>query len=252
MVLLCAFFAHMFYPIAKALLRTDSYNEPMTVEFIQSQNGTSALIVVDDFSMLVNAGNKSNYKNIVKTMDKYGIQKLDHLVVTCNDTTYNGSANKIIKKYQPKNILAGQGVKKLKTDVEVKYPIAEYMFTHNALKVTVVAANDDENAAKKEDLPLVLRLDYKNDSFLISNKATVKELNYNIEHTAKSFTFKNCDVISANSVWLSSYNAKYYIISDGKDFILDNIKDQKNAKPLFAQEKNHIFITYGNGIKYQE
>ena len=81
-------------------LKTKAHNiisSDLIVEFIDVGYGNATFVKNDKFTMLIDTGDKIHYNNVVKTLKKYNVKKLDYLFLTNNEDSHIGASSKIIK-----------------------------------------------------------------------------------------------------------------------------------------------------------
>lgn len=248
-------------------LKTKAHNiisSDLIVEFIDVGYGNATFVKNDKFTMLIDTGDKIHYNNVVKTLKKYNVKKLDYLFLTNNEDSHIGASSKIIKKYNPDNILASAMINSLDANKKIKYPSAGYMFNYDKLKIRVIAPVENKiTKNNSEILSLMVRLDYGKTGFLICSDSTIDKY-YKILKKDKTEAFNNIDVLDVENhgsigahdnekTAMELLNPKYAVISSDTHNIKKELTDafnSKNIKALFTKDSGNItFYSNGNKVK---
>lgn len=248
-------------------LKSQGYNiisSDLIVEFIDVGYGNATFVKNDNFTMLIDTGDKAHYNNVVETLKKYNVKKLDYLFLTNNKNEHIGASSKIIKKYNPDNILASAMINSLDTNKKVKYPNAGYMFNYDKLKIRVIAPMENKiTKNNSEILSLMVRLDYGGTGFLICSDATIDKY-YQILKVDKTQAFGNIDVLGVENhgsigahdnekTAMELLNPKYAVISSNTHNIKKELTDAFNfqsIKAFFTKDNGNIkFSSNGEKIK---
>lgn len=248
-------------------LKTKAHNiisSDLIVEFIDVGYGNATFVKNDKFTMLIDTGDKVHYNNVVKTLKKYNVKKLDYLFLTNNEDSHIGASSKIIKKYNPDNILASAMINSLDANKKIKYPSAGYMFNYDKLKIRVIAPVENKiTKNNSEILSLMVRLDYGKTGFLICSDSTIDKY-YKILKKDKTEAFNNIDVLGVENhgsigahdnekTAMELLNPKYAVISSDTHNIKKELTDafnSKNIKALFTKDSGNItFYSNGNKVK---
>ena len=248
-------------------LKTKAHNiisSDLIVEFIDVGYGNATFVKNDKFTMLIDTGDKIHYNNVVKTLKKYNVKKLDYLFLTNNEDSHIGASSKIIKKYNPDNILASAMINSLDANKKIKYPSAGYMFNYDKLKIMVIAPVENKiTKNNSEILSLMVRLDYGKTGFLICSDSTIDKY-YKILKKDKTEAFNNIDVLGVENhgsigahdnekTAMELLNPKYAVISSDTHNIKKELTDafnSKNIKALFTKDSGNItFYSNGNKVK---
>lgn len=153
----------------------------LSVSFIDVGQGDSTFICCDGATMLIDAGVPEMGPRVAEYLKNLGVTKLDYLVGTHPDADHIGGLSTVINAYPVGKLLMTHtysttetfvsliktiGAKKLK----IKAPTVGESFSLGGAVCTVLAPNavyDDTN-----DMSIVLRLVYKNRTFLFTGDAS--------------------------------------------------------------------------------
>ncbi len=172
---------------------TTSSTSKMLVHYINVGQGDAELIQVNGKNMLIDAGPRSNEKDIVSYLDKLKIKKLDYVIATHPHEDHIGNMAAIISKYEigkfyaPKveantrtfeNMIKALKKKNLKINV-IKEGTSTIELGKNT-KVLVFSPKAD-GYGKKTNLnnySPIMKVVYGNTSFLFTGDAETVEENY--------------------------------------------------------------------------
>ena len=238
----------------------------------------SSLIMAYDKTMLIDAGNNEDGKNIAKYIHELGINKIDYVVGTHSDEDHIGGLDDIIDSFEiGKIFMSKNGIEKVnyqnvikaanKKNIEVVKPNRGDKFTFKSNDSKTEAEFEVMLALSGEDISsnnssIVLKLQYENTSYLFMGDA---------EKVAESTrTWPKVDVLkvghhgsntSSSDNFLKQVKPHYAVIEVGKDnkYNLPNSKaitriENSGATILRTdlKQKSIWMISDGNNIEVKE
>lgn len=242
-------------------------DDNLRVYFIDVGQADSILVMNGNESMLIDAGNNDDGKDVVKFIKEKGIEKLNYLIGTHPHEDHIGGLDNVIKDFEIENIfmpkidtttktfedvLDAISAKKLK----VTAPVKGQKFKVGEAECEVMT----DTILDKESLNLssiVIRLQFGNNSFLFTGDAETK--NENTRQWPKTDVLKvghHGSNTSSSESFLKQVSPQYAIIMAGKDNtyglpkarILDRLKSV-NAKIYRTDENGTIeMVSDGNEI----
>ncbi|WP_313893714.1 MBL fold metallo-hydrolase [Psychrobacillus sp.] len=190
--------------------------------FIQSPNGKN---------MLIDGGKRDSGKEVVAFLRDLGVNKLDYVVATHPDADHIGGLLAVLNSISIKNFVdsgkvhTSQTYEKMLTLIqEKKIPFivpanGDEISLDPAINITVL--NAGEGAADNNEASIVLRVAYKDVSFLLTGDAdTGVESNmmeqYNVESTILKAGHHGSNT-SSSSEFIAAVKPEVSILSYGKD-----------------------------------
>ncbi len=76
----------------------------MRVDFLNVGDADAILVRADDTVILVDTGETNDYQKITSTLSNYGIQAIDHLIITHYDNDHIGTAAQLLKDYPVRHV----------------------------------------------------------------------------------------------------------------------------------------------------
>ncbi len=241
----------------------------LEVEFIDVGQAESILIRNEEHNILIDAGNNKDGKLLVKYFKNMNIKKFDYIIGTHPHEDHIGGLDNIIKAFDVEHILMPDVTTNTKSFEEVlesienknmklEIPKIDDSFKVGELLFTVIYIGNNE-----EDLnasSIILRMDYKNSSYLFTGDTTseVEEtlLEKNID--VKVFKASHHGSTYSNSYeFLERVTPEYAVVSCGKDndYYYPHIKAinriKKHTKNIYitAEKGTIIFKDDGNNIE---
>ena len=179
------------------------------VEYIDVGQGDSTLIYdkTSGFSCLIDTGLYEAYDNVQATIEEYGIEELNVLILTHPDTDHIQSAVDVLEDYNVPTLYMSKAVNDdakaylylteylKKYDGNVVYAEApETVYSTENMSLAIVGPLAYEDVTDTNGNSLVVRLENGNDSFLFLGDATGKEMDMLIA----SGTEMHADVLKAS------------------------------------------------------
>jgi len=203
--------------------------EKLNVLFLYVGQADCTLIQKDGYTMLIDAGNKEDGKNIVAFLKHIGITKIDYLVGTHSDEDHIGGAGDILENMEVSKLyISSIGTGKWYYDstidkakekgIRIVYPeLNEKLFFGQDIDLVVKSAEKYEGISSNNS-SIVLQLTYKNNKFLFMGDCEKESEN---EHF-----WEQVDVLkvghhgsntSSNENFLNQVKPRYSVISVGKN-----------------------------------
>lgn len=203
-----------------------------TIHFIDVGQADAALVLCDDSAMLIDGGNAADSDLIYSYLKKHDVDHLDYIVCThahedhvgglagalnyasvdtalCPVTSYDSKAFKSFVKYLKKQ------------DVEITVPEAGNTYSLGSSEFEILGPiNDDGNGENNSSI--VIRIVYKNTSFLFTGDAELEEEEdiideqYTLESTLLKVAHHGSET-STSYGFLNEVLPEYAVISVGKN-----------------------------------
>lgn len=266
------------YTNSAEVTKADIQKDKLNIIFFYVGQADSSLIMAYDKTMLIDAGNNEDGKNIAKYIHELGINKIDYVVGTHSDEDHIGGLDDIIDSFEiGKIFMSKNGTEKVnyqnvikaanKKNIEVVKPNRGDKFTFKSNDSKTEAEFEVMLALSGEDISsnnssIVLKLQYENTSYLFMGDA---------EKVAESTrTWPKVDVLkvghhgsntSSSDNFLKQVKPHYAVIEVGKDnkYNLPNSKaitriENSGATILRTglKQESIWMISDGNNIEVKE
>ena len=244
-------------------------NKDFSIHFIDINEGDSMIISSNNEYILIDTG-KYEYKDkLLKYINELGIKEFKYVIGTHAHEDHIGTMPTIIRNYKVDRFLMPSCEvnntsytltrKELdKRNISYEIPSIDDEYTLNDTKLKVISISD--NCDELNDTSIVLKVTYKNNSFLLTGDAT-KNVELNIlDKDLKSDLLKvshhgSNDASSAQ--FLNKVKPEYAVISVGENndyhhphHVTLNKLEKLNTK-VYRTDLNGNIIAYsdGNNIK---
>ena len=207
----------------------DFNNEKLNIMFFYVGQADSTFIKLNDFNMLIDAGNNEDGEKIVEFLKEKGINKLDYLVATHADEDHIGGIDDIIeeinsigKMYIPTIGSNGTGYENAinaaeEKNVQIENPVVGDTFSLGGANCEIMSAMEGKDISDN-DSSIVIEITYNNTSYLFMGDAEKK-----VEDSRK---WNRVDVLkvghhgsnsSSSDEFLEQIKPQYSIVEVGKD-----------------------------------
>lgn len=214
---------------------SEASKQPFSVHYIDVGQGDSILIKSDDKAVLIDAGERGNAEAITSYLKQQNVTKLDYVIATHPHSDHIGSMAEVLSSFPVSNIIMPKLSKSntpttktyenlLKTiksqNINLIAAVPGEKYQIGKAEMTVLAPltdNDDLN-----NMSVVTRVVYGNNSFLFTGDAEVKSENRILESDAvlRSDVLKlghHGSSTSSGDKFMNAVNPKLAVISCGKD-----------------------------------
>ena len=247
-------------------LNNNTYNNvnidksQLNIFYFNVGQADSTLITLNNKSILIDAGNKSDGEYIVKFLKEKELDNIDYFIITHGDLDHSGGAGIILSNCKVSQLFMPEGIE----EAEDNYQDLKKVASNNNVQLSKVEVNDkfslDEatfdvlsvknnttNTANESSI--VIKLSYLNTSYLFMGDAT--------QDIEKEINCDRVDVIKighhgsnsgTSTEFLNRISPTYAIISAGNNKNYNHPSEQvlQRLKDANIQEDN-IYITKCQG-----
>lgn len=235
-ILICVI---VFLVVAVIILVTainDENNSPIdTVRILDVGQGDSILITSNGEAILIDASTATKGMDISKKLYKYGVSKLNALVITHPHSDHMGGVDYLISEFKIDNILISNSLPKNENEAKIYHNIKMTAYSlnipiYNATAGMIINVGNfeltvlmsDETADKENDRSIIIMAENRGKKFLFmgdaENSAEQKLINDNINF--------DCDVLkvghhgsaaTSSESFLNIATPKFAAVSVGAD-----------------------------------
>ncbi len=240
-------------------------NIPFQIQFIDVGEADCILVKSDNHYALVDAGNNKDGKKLVKYFKDLGIEQFDYVFATHPHEDHIGGMDDIIKNFTVKEyymldieldiITYKEIIENLnKKNITYQTPKIGQIFNLGDTTIEVLWLDNDIEDINKDSM--ILKVQYKNTSYLLTGDATIDSEKEILDKSLKSDVLKvghHGSKQSSSAEFLKKVHPKYAIISVGKDndygfpkkVVLDKL-EYLNAI-IYRTDLNGTIIVSSNG-----
>ena len=240
------------------------------VSFLDVGQADSILISSNNEYMLIDAGNNSDGPLLVKYFQDLGIQEFKYVVGTHPHEDHIGGLDDIINSFNIDKIYLPDAITTTKTFEDVldaidnknqKYTVPKIDSTFNLGDATFKVIYTGTDTSDLNNTSIVLKMTYKNISFLFTGDTTSKNeqkiLNKDINSTVLKVGHHGSKYSTSNA-FLDKVNPKYAIIEVGQNNIykhpseetLSKLKERNITTYRTDESGSIIAKTDGNKINF--
>ncbi|ANA79183.1 MBL fold metallo-hydrolase [Paenibacillus glucanolyticus] len=245
----------------------------LQVYYLDVGQGDSTLIrTPENQYILIDAGNNNQGNNVVKYLNHLGVNTLDAVVATHPDADHIGGLDDVIKSINVKSVYAPKVLHTTDTYKDFLLAVKNKGLTIKQAKKDVTIplmgvtatflAPVNEYGSDLNKWSAVLRLGYKNNSFLFTGDADIKSetdmlINKSILKADVLKVGSHGSISSSSKKFIDAVKPKYAIISVGKNSyghpnagILSRLKDAGAAVMRTDQKGTITAISNGSTITF--
>lgn len=179
-----------FFGVSDGLASTNNY--PLSVHFIDVSKADSIYIKFEDKNILIDAGEKTTYNVVKEYLKRNNVKTLDLVVGTHPHSDHIGGLPEIINDFEVKSFMmpkindnlvpTSKCYEKLllalkNKNISAESPCVSQTFDIGELNFKVLAPKDENNYEKLNNFSIVLKMTYKEKSFLFTGDAEVESEN---------------------------------------------------------------------------
>lgn len=247
-------------------------DDNLEIYYLDVGQADSILIRYLDNNILIDAGNNEDGEKLVSYFKSLGINDFKYVIATHAHEDHIGGMDDIIKSFSIEHYLMPNAISTTKTfedvldsledkDVLVSIPDIDSKFNVDNLEFSVIYVGDDEKDLNNSSI--VLRMIYKNTSYLFMGDATSKVEKEILEKDIKSDVLKvghHGSQYSSSAHFLKKVSPLYAIIQCGegnsyghpKDVTLEKL--HKIGATIYRTDLDHTIklISDGNNISFEK
>ena len=239
--------------------------ELLNVYFLDVGQADSILLENDHHCMLIDAGNNEDGAKLVTYFKYLGITKFDYVIGTHAHEDHIGGMDDIIKNFEIDTFYMPDVITTTKTFEDVldaleqeqiafETPNVAQTFNFNNTSVTTLSVTD--NKKDLNNTSIVLKVKYKNTSFLFTGDMESKIESQILTQNIKSDVLKvghHGSRYSTSKAFLEKVSPTYAVISVGKNNTYNHPNEEtlerlqaKNIK-VYRTDQNGTIIASSNG-----
>ena len=209
-------------------------NGELSVHFIDVGEADSILIRLEEYNMLIDAGNNEDGQKLVKYFKSLGIDNFDYVVATHPHEDHIGGMDDVINNFNIKNFYMPDAYATSKTfedmldalaNKNLKYEVPVEDGKYNLGDAEIETLYIGKAESDLNDSSIVLRLSFGENSFLftgdVSGKVEKRLVNKNIESDVLKVGHHGSSY-STSDEFLNKVNPKFAVISVGKNNIYNH------------------------------
>lgn len=215
-----------------ALVNTSESEDNLKIYFIDVGQADSILIEQNNKFMLIDAGNNDDGQLVINYLKGKGVEKLDYVIGTHAHEDHIGGLDNVIQNFDEDKILFPKTTSTTKTfedfvnavkskDKKLYAPKSGEKFTFASSTFEVIAPNS-ESYESANNYSIVIKLTYKNNSFLFMGDAEkisedeILQKGYNVNSDLIKIGHHGSST-STSDGFLKAVDPSYAVICVGKD-----------------------------------
>lgn len=251
----------------------DTKVENLKVHYIDVGQGDSIFIQLpNEETMLIDGGTRKAGSIVIEYLNYLGIEKIDYVIATHPHEDHIGGLVEIINKYDIGKVYMPNVIHTTKVFEDLLLAIqnkgkkitkavaGNNILNYEDLRMKIIAPEAELNDSNFNNYSIVVKLDYKKNSFLFTGDAESKSENiildkeYDIKSDVLKLGHHGSDT-STTSEFLNEVNPKYGVISVGSDnqydhpheVIIDNLKTK--GIEIYRTDRDGTIIATSDGKK---
>lgn len=246
----------------------------LRVHYIDVGQGDSILIQNENAAILIDGGTRQSANELVKYIKSQGVNTLNYVIATHPHEDHIGGLDDAINNFEVEHVMMPKKSASTKVFSDLASAIKSKNLKAEApevgksikladMKLTTLAPIND-NYEEVNDFSIVLKLDYKNTSFLFTGdsekiaEADILSTNANLKSDVLKVGHHGSST-STSELFLNKVNPKYAILSLGKDNTYGHPHKEtlealnKNNSIVYRTDRNGTItaISNGNNISFQ-
>lgn len=189
------------------------------VHSVNVGQGDCTIIASNEGNIIIDAGPGTGEEHLRAYIKSLGITEFEYAVFTHPHEDHIGGADMIINDFRVNNIIMPDATNNFSafdrmitaienSDAEVIEAVSGSRYSVGNIKMTVLAPNSDYYE-ELNDYSVVIKLEYKNNSFMFTGDAEVISENEILKRYSK--TVLDCDVLKAGHHGSSTSNSKKFV-----------------------------------------
>ena len=152
--------------------------EELNIFYLNVGQADSTLIIMENEIMLIDAGDAEDGEQITEFMQAQGIEKIDYLIETHEDSDHSGGMETIVENFEVTVMYMPQSaIDECSFADEVNIQIFDNLdetYTLGNAEWQVLNVNNDEDvsSSKDNDTSIIVQLNYDNNKFLFMGDAS--------------------------------------------------------------------------------
>lgn len=239
----------------------------MEITYLDVGNADCEIIRMEDgTNIIIDAGTKDQSGNIIRTLKRKGIRKIDYLIATHPHADHIGGMEDIIDSAEIGTVVFPSVVHTSKTYENLLKKIKEkeipavkaesgvVLHETDRCKIQLVAPKKDEKYESLNNYSAVLHIAYGNTTFLFAGDAEKLSENEMLNYEIRSDVLKvghHGSRTSSSEKFIAKVNPRIAVISCGKDNEYghphqETLQTLKNAE-VYRTDKNGDIIIHTDG-----
>lgn len=239
----------------------------MEITYLDVGNADCEIIRMEDgTNIIIDAGTKDQSGNIIRTLKRKGIRKIDYLIATHPHADHIGGMEDIIDSAEIGTVVFPSVVHTSKTYENLLKKIKEkeipavkaesgvVLHETDRCKIQLVAPKKDEKYESLNNYSAVLHIAYGNTTFLFAGDAEKLSENEMLNYEIRSDVLKvghHGSRTSSSEKFIAKVNPRIAVISCGKDNEYghphqETLETLKNAE-VYRTDKNGDIIIHTDG-----
>lgn len=259
----------LIYNNKKSNVENNDYD--LNIYFFDAGKADAILITKNDKYFMIDTGEESLNKEILRYFQSKNIKKIDYLIITHFDKDHVGSASSIIDNLEIGEVIQSNSKKDSiyydnyleslnNKSITPKTVIDNYEININDLSININGTNNTYEKNESNNSSLITSIVYKNNRFLFmgdSENARIKEfLNNNVETYDFMKIPYHGNYLKRLDDLIENTNIKYGVITcstiEGCEEDTIKVLDKYNVKYYMTKNGSISVLSDGNNIKINQ